>query len=182
MNRMKYAEIIGVIFTIAFGTLIHFLFKWSGNNRMVALFSPVNESAWEHLKMLFFPYMLYAILEYVYIGKKYPNFITAKCLGVISGLIMIPIVSALYISLLGTHFLVLDILLFILSIIISFLVSYHILKDQSLKTNYICKVVLVLITIAFFMFTVYPPEFTLFLDPKTHSYGINGSKLPEGMI
>lgn len=177
MNKLKYVEIIGVVFTIILGTLLHFMYNWSGGNRVAALFSPVNESIWEHLKMLFFPYMLYAILEYVFIGKNYPNFITAKCIGVICGLILIPIVSTMYTSILGTNYLVLDILLFILSIIVSYAVSYHILMDQTINANYICSIILILITVVFFLFTIYPPQLSLFLDPTTNSYGINSSKL-----
>ncbi|HKM34215.1 MAG TPA: DUF6512 family protein [Lachnospiraceae bacterium] len=176
MNRLKYAEIIGVVLTIILGSLLHFIYNWSGGNRVVALFSPMNESIWEHLKMLFFPYMLYTILEYVYIGKNYPNFITAKCIGVICGLILIPIVSTIYTSILETNYLVLDILLFILSIIVSYVVSYHILMDQTMNADYICKIILILITIVFIVFTLYPPEFSLFLDPTTNSYGINASE------
>lgn len=170
MNKLKLTKIVGIVFTISIGTLLHFLYNWSDNNRIAALFSPVNESIWEHLKMLFFPYMLYALMEYVYIGNLYANFITAKCMGVMCGLILIPIVSTLYTSLIGTNYIAVDIILFILSIILSYVVSYYILKAQKLNVNYLCKIILLIITIAFFLFTFYPPTLTLFQDPTAHSY------------
>ena len=176
MNRLKYIEVLGVIFTILLGTILHFTYKWSGDNQVVALFSPMNESIWEHLKMLFFPYMLYAILEYVYIGRNYPNFITAKCFGVICGLVLIPFVCTIYMSILGTSIVVVDIILFILAIVLSYVISYYIMMKKTLKANSICIVVTIVITVVFFLFTLYPPNSSLFYDPISHSYGINERK------
>ena len=116
MKNIKYVELIGIVFTIIAGSLLHFTFEWSGNNQFVALFSAVNESTWEHLKLLFFPYVIYAIFEYFYIGHNYSNYITAKCIGVLSGLIFIPVVFYAYTYILGTNYLVLDISLFVLSL------------------------------------------------------------------
>ena len=47
------------------GTLLHFLFDWTGGNAVVALFSAVNESIWEHLKLLFYPMVLFAVASVV---------------------------------------------------------------------------------------------------------------------
>ena len=52
---LRKFEIISTFFAIALGTLLHFTFEWSGNNPVVGIFSAVNESTWEHLKILFFP-------------------------------------------------------------------------------------------------------------------------------
>ena len=51
----------GIIFTLATGTLLHFTYEWSGENPFVALYSPVSESVWEHLKLLFFHQAEYEI-------------------------------------------------------------------------------------------------------------------------
>ena len=48
-------DIIGFVFVSVIGTLAHFVFEWSGNNTVVGLFCPINESPWEHLKLIFFP-------------------------------------------------------------------------------------------------------------------------------
>ena len=42
-NFKKYI-ISGIIFTIVFGSLLHFFYDWSGKNAIVGLFSPINES------------------------------------------------------------------------------------------------------------------------------------------
>lgn len=60
-KKLLCYTILGVIFTFLAGTLLHFTYEWSGNNFWVGLFSPVNESTWEHMKLLFFPMLFYSI-------------------------------------------------------------------------------------------------------------------------
>lgn len=71
MNKRKIRnyQIVSIIFVCILGTLLHFTYELSGENQLVASFSAVNESVWEHLKLLFFPMLLSTIIGYVYIGK-----------------------------------------------------------------------------------------------------------------
>ena len=171
MNLKKY-EIIGVIFTIILGTLLHFTYEWSNGSNIVALFSAVNESTWEHIKLLFFPYLLYAIFEYIMLKDEYDNIITAKLLGVISGMILIPLLFYSYQALFQKDCFIIDISIFVISVIISYVISYRIMKNDSYSFEIISIFILLLITIAFFIFTFNPPECFIFLDPITGSYGI----------
>ena len=84
-NGLFYWEIAGFVFVIIAGTLLHFVYHWTGQNRIVGLFSPVNESTWEHLKLLFTPMLLNSIAEYFVIGNQFSNFIAAKMLGIVFG-------------------------------------------------------------------------------------------------
>ena len=68
-------QIISTIFSMILGTLLHFTYNWSNNNLLVGVFSAVNESTWEHLKLLFFPMLITTILGYFYIGNNIPNFL-----------------------------------------------------------------------------------------------------------
>lgn len=61
MKHTKRDIIIGILFVLVTGTLSHFLYDWSGRLPVVGLFAPVNESVWEHMKLLFFPMLLYAL-------------------------------------------------------------------------------------------------------------------------
>ena len=54
-------ELVGMVFIIILGTLLHFTFEWSGFQEIVGVFSAVNESVWEHLKIAFWPALLYLI-------------------------------------------------------------------------------------------------------------------------
>ena len=172
MKNLKYAELIGIVFTIVVGSLLHFAFEWSGRHQFIALFSAVNESTWEHMKLLFFPYMLYAILEYLCIGNGYSNFAAAKCIGVVCGLALIPILFYTYTTILGTNYFILDISIFIIAAIVSYIISYNILLNTTPKINGICILILILICTAFFSFTFNPPNCFLFLDPVSNFYGI----------
>ena len=58
-------QLITIIFAIILGTLLHFTYKWSNKNMLVGAFSAVNESTWEHLKLLFFPYFYGNIAFYL---------------------------------------------------------------------------------------------------------------------
>ena len=59
-------DIIGFVFVSVIGTLAHFVFEWSGNNTVVGLFCPINESPWEHLKLIFFPYLIWTIAQKIF--------------------------------------------------------------------------------------------------------------------
>ena len=63
-------NIIAFVIIGALGTLGHFLYEWSGDNRLVGYFFSVNESTWEHLKLLFFPTVIYSVFEYFLIKEK----------------------------------------------------------------------------------------------------------------
>ena len=70
------------IFISVLGVLLHFTYEWSGDNAVVGLFSAVNESTWEHLKLLFFPFLLLTILEVLLRGNMLPEqFLPARVLG-----------------------------------------------------------------------------------------------------
>ena len=73
------------IFISVLGVLLHFTYEWSGDNAVVGLFSAVNESTWEHLKLLFFPFLLLTILEVLLRGNMLPEqFLPARVLGILA--------------------------------------------------------------------------------------------------
>lgn len=75
------------IFISVLGVLLHFTYEWAGDNAVVGLFSAVNESTWEHLKLLFFPFLLLTILEVLLRGNMLPEqFLPARVLGILAGM------------------------------------------------------------------------------------------------
>ena len=113
MKHFKRYTILGILFVIITGTLSHFLYDWSGNNRIVGFFTPINESVWEHMKLLFFPMLLYSLFVIVKFQKKYPCIISALCFGILTGTLLIPLLYYAYTFVLGKNFFVLDISIFI---------------------------------------------------------------------
>ena len=75
-------ELAGILFVFLLGALLHFLFEWSGESRIVGLFASVNESVWEHFKQGFWPMFLYAAIEYRFLRGHVNNFVTAKAVAV----------------------------------------------------------------------------------------------------
>lgn len=73
-KSLKFWQIGGFVFTAIAGVLLHFLYDWTNQSIIVASFSAVNESIWEHMKLLFFPMFVFALIEYKFIGKNYENF------------------------------------------------------------------------------------------------------------
>ena len=68
-KKILKLEIIGFIFTSVLGTLMHFFYEWSNDNSIVGLFCPVNESPFEHLKLLFFPFLIWTFVEEIKLSQ-----------------------------------------------------------------------------------------------------------------
>ena len=90
-KRIFYWQLAGVIFTIAFGVLLHFVYDWSNESIFVASFSAVNESIWEHMKILFFPMFLFSIIESFFFDN-YKNYWLIKLKGILIGIVLIPLI------------------------------------------------------------------------------------------
>ena len=147
------------------GTLNHFLYFLSGQSAFVALFCPVNESVWEHLKLLYFPFLFVSIWEYLSLRPEVLHFFYCRYLGVIFGMLFTISVFYTYSGILGRNFLVLDILLFYSSVIVSFGISEYFTERShtSRETDSAFVISLWVITaFFFFVFTCFPPDLPLF--------------------
>lgn len=175
MNKKVFKfETIGFIFVAFLGTINHFMFEWFNGNKIIGLFCPVNESIFEHLKLLFFPFLLWAIAEYFILDKPF-NFFSSKITGAICGNIFMTAFFYTYSGIIGNNFLVMDILTFLLGILVSFTISYLMLTNPKYENNYteiISIILFIIISLLFFLFTFYPPFIPFFKDMTTKTYGI----------
>ena len=73
-RELRRWEIVGFIATGLFGTLLHFVYEWTGGNRVIAVFSAVNESTWEHMKLLFIPFLVFTVVEFIVFSEAFRNF------------------------------------------------------------------------------------------------------------
>ena len=174
VNQILYWEIAGVIFIIVFGAIFHFLFEWTGYSRPVALVAAVNESIWEHLKMAFWPGLLFALIEYRYLKYTSNNFWLAKTTSLLTIPALIITCFYGYTALLGQNYLVLDILTFILAVVAGQFVSYKLLTAEGFGRvlQAYALAIMGLLVMAFSLLTYYPPHIFLFEDPRDHEYGI----------
>lgn len=165
-KKLRYALTAGFFFTAVLGTLLHFTYEWSKNNTAVGLFSPVNESTWEHMKLLFFPMLLYGIYIMLQFRKQYPCIISGISAGILTGTLLIPVFFYTYTGILGTHFLWLDIAVFLFSTLLAFLISYYLTINCYFKDyKSLFLFLLVIMALGFFIFTSYPPDIGLFQNP-----------------
>ena len=102
-RRLFFWEAAGAVFTAAAGTALHFLYDWSGGASLAAAFSAVNESTWEHMKLLFFPLFLFTAVQAVCMGRGYPNFLAVRGLSALVGTALIPVLFYTYTGVLGFH-------------------------------------------------------------------------------
>ena len=135
MKKIKNWQILAILFTLIVGTLLHFTYEWSGNNQIVGTFSAINESTWEHLKLIFFPMLIFAIFEGFKIYKDTNNYIEAKTIGIIFGMLFITIFFFTYTGIIGTNFAILDIGSFFVAVILSERLSYKIMEKENFSNN-----------------------------------------------
>jgi hypothetical protein len=167
-------QILGAIFIIFVGSFFHFLFEISGYLAPIGAIAPVNESVWEHLKLGYYPLLIFALIEYKFLKKSPKQFIIA----IASSAIIIPLIIVVffysYTAILGEDLFILDILSFVLAAIIGQLVSYKVLvsKDWPKVYYYLSVIFLIAFGIIFVLFTYFTPELPIFQDPITLGYGI----------
>lgn len=172
-RSIGFWQMIGFVFTAILGTILHFVFDWTGGNVVAALFSAVNESIWEHMKLLYYPVLLFAVVEYRLRGREYPGFWCVKLIGQVAGLLLIPIVYYTYTGVLGVEADWFNITIFFLAAGFSFW-----LESRLLARNWECGLypklalaLILMISVLFTVLTFYSPEIPLFRDPMTGSYG-----------
>jgi hypothetical protein len=173
-NKIIVYEIIGTIFIIILGSALHFTYEISGKLSFVGAFSAVNESVWEHLKLAFFPSLVWMLIEYLPLKKQANNFFTAKMLGTYLMVTVIPIVFYSYTAFSGESIFAIDISTFIVAVIIGQILGYKLLTLQQLNQilNKIAIAAIIVLALAFIIFTFYPPNIEIFRDPGTGKYGI----------
>lgn len=166
MKRLTRYMIIGSVFVSIFGTLSHFFYEWSDNSIIVGLFSPVNESTWEHMKLLFFPMLLFSIWAIPRLKSDYPCIASSLLSGILLGTALIPVIFYTYTGLLGYNLLALDISTFILSVIIAFYTAYRLTTSCRMqKYSQMLCVAICIVMVCFVLFTFWTPDIGLFASP-----------------
>lgn len=174
-SKLLKAEIAVAIICLFFGTLLHFTYQWSNENLLVASFSSVNESVWEHLKLTFYPMLFMAIVEYFWVKEIANNYIEAKTIGIFCSISFIVASFFTYTGIIGTNFLLIDILIFITSIILGEWIAYKLMKRKSestTKSKILSTSIIIFLLICFIVCTYFTPEVNLFRDFTTGVYGL----------
>ena len=163
-KSISFWQMLGFIVTGVGGTLLHFLYDWTGQNPAVGAFSAVNESIWEHMKLLFFPMLVFSFIEYARIGKDYPNFWCVKLVGTLLGLTLIPALYYTYTGALGVSADWFNIAIFFIAAAAVFWLETKLLESGRFRCPLPAAAVgaLLLMGAVFVMLTYFPPNLPLF--------------------
>ena len=157
----------GFAVTALCGVLLHFLYDWSGQSIFFAPFSGINESTWEHMKLIYYPMLIFALVQSRYF-KNYKNFWCIKLAGILTGLTLIPIIFYTYNGVFGKSPDWVNISIFFISAISAFVLECRLFKENtfSCKRPYIPFYIICFIGVLFVVFTFAPPDIPLFQDPN----------------
>ncbi len=163
MSRDFKWELGGFIFVSIVGTLLHFVYDWSGKMNFVGAFSAVNESVWEHLKLLFVPVLAWTLIEYFTEYRNIRGFLTVKSIALLLGMLFITTAFYLYSGVFGRTFTVVDVLLFYAG---AYVTSNYSLRHISCErySNFVGIAVFSVLAVCFVVFTYASPGVGIFAD------------------
>ena len=155
------------------GTLLHFLYDWLGEAKWIAPFSGINESTWEHMKLLFWPLFIFAIVQSFFF-KDREDFWCVKLRGILLGITLIPVIFYTYNGVIGKSPDWINIAIFFLSAAIVYIFETYLFEREKITCSSpkIAIGILCVIALLFGIFTFFTPELGIFRDPLTGSYGI----------
>ena len=167
-QRSSLWQLAGFALTTLGGTLLHFLYDWTGGSILVAPFSGVNESTWEHMKLLFWPLFLFALIQRLFF-KEQKNYWCVKLFGILLGLVLIPVLFYTYNGVFGKSSDWINIAIFYITALLVFLFEWWVFKKDWLQCKHprLALVGICLIGMLFVVFTFAPPQIPLFQDPLT---------------
>ena len=152
----------------ALGALSHFVYEWTDQNQLAGLFVPVSESTWEHMKLLFFPMLLTALLLAALLKHSHPQIFTGMLAGLLTGTFAIPVLFYTYTGVLGYCITAIDISIFYVSVILGFFTAYRLTVSEYAKSlQPLLPCLTLLMFAAFILFSYDPPSLGIFAQPET---------------
>ena len=171
LKKIKIISVFGM-FILCF--LTHFLYNWLPNS-LFSIFFPVNESIWEHMKMMTSSILIFSIIEY-FLYKKFRvnhnNFVLSIFLEIILSVIIFLIIYLPIYHFTGSVF-ILNLIVLFISLYFVNIISFYILQLRPLHKEILSIIGIILVYILFGILTYYPPENYIFFDKVEKKYGIN---------
>ena len=166
-------QLWGFAVTSLGGTILHFLYDWLGKAAWIAPLSGVNESTWEHMKLLFWPMLLFAVAQSFFFRDR-EDFWCVKLRGILLGITLIPVIFYTYNGVVGKSPDWLNIAIFFICAAIAYFYETRLINAEKLRCRSSKAAIASLVTVAllFIIFTFLTPEIGIFKDPLTGTYGI----------
>lgn len=178
-KKLRRWETAGAAFVCVMGTLLHFAYDWSGKSGAVALFAAVNESTWEHMKILFVPYFCFTMAEFTAVRRALDNFFAVKAVCTLFGVLLIPAMHYTVCGAFGAAPAWWNIAVFYLSAVLTYALSYRALLAGALRRRWMQAAGLAAMgaMLGLFMYcTLCPPCLPIFRDPRLGRFGAGGMR------
>ena len=166
-------ELGGLFFAIGTGNLLHFVYEWCGEHPAAALISGINESTWEHMKLLAVPWLVWTAVELLVLWGDGSLF--ARAAGLLTGLVLIPALYYTYTGALGISSSLVNIMIFQLAVLAGFGVSWRLHGQRrfgAVGWQALGAAFLLAAAALFAWWTFAPPQLPLFVDPVTGTSGV----------
>lgn len=137
-RKWRTWEVLGLIFVLVAGNLLHFVYEWCGESPIAGVLASVNESTWEHMKLLTTPWGLWSIVELIALRRTGLPVLTARAAGLLAGLAAIPLLFYGYQGVLGRDIMWLDVAIFQIAVLLGFWVTWAMLRRLALASP-VCK-------------------------------------------
>ena len=172
-QNLPRRQMSGFLFTAVLGTFFHFFFDLTGGSVVAALISAVNESIFEHMKLIYYPMLLFALLQYRQFGNHTENFWCVKLAGILVALALIPSLYYLYTGALGVSADWFNVTIFFIAAAVGYWTETKLFQGKAncRPRQSICFALILAIGVIFTVFTFFPPRVPLFRDPLTGTYG-----------
>ena len=164
MNQ-RTRKLIRYLFVVLFGVFLHFAYELSGGNLIVGLFSLVNESIWEHLKLVFFPMLVLTLWDMFATQRNNLCFLPARTLGTLSGMAFVVILYYTLTGILGFQTPWLNILIYLVGMAVVFWVEQKLCHHCNTISVKVAIAIWIVFLILFIIFTIAPPALGLFTPP-----------------
>ena len=159
----------GVLAVAILGTILHFLYDWTGESPIVKPFSAIDESTFQHMKIMYFPMLILCVVQWFFFRREYECYFAIKLIGILTGLILIPVLFYTYNGAFGKSPDWLNIAIFMVADLCAFAVEYILFKkaDGSCKRvwNILALVGIIAVGVVFVAFTYLPPNLPIFISP-----------------
>lgn len=159
-GRRAPSSRVGLVFLLLVGSAWHFVHAATGDSTLVGLVAPINESVWEHTKLIAIPMLIWAAI----VGSRTRRLPPALVGGVAGGLVgtLLMVVGYYgYVAVLGRGWFPMDMVLFAVCALAALTVLERVRVHDA---SAVLAAVLVAVELAAFaVLTTAPPDWPLFV-------------------
>lgn len=170
----KKLKILGFIISFILCFPIHFLYERLPSFT-TSIIAPVNESIFEHMKILFTSIIVSGIIQKIIVIKSNLGYKNVCFSNVVSGILSIPIFLVMFMPVynaIGKNFPI-TIIIMLIALLLSYIIGYYILKiNKDLKLENLSIFIVIIVYLIFGSLTYYPIKNEFFKDPISNIYGI----------